>query len=44
MVILMVGAGSGIAVPAEGVETGGSRYNVTCGCTTVITGVDECIA
>jgi hypothetical protein len=40
MVILMVGAGTGIAVTSEGMETSGSRYNVTCGCTTGIAGVE----
>jgi len=44
MVILMVGAGSGIAVRSEGMETGGSRYNVTRGCTTVMAGVEGRLA
>jgi hypothetical protein len=44
MVIFMVGAGSGIAVPSEGTEAGGSRDNVTCGCTTGIAGVEDRLA
>ena len=44
MVILMVGARSGVGVPSEEMDTGASRDNVTCGCTTAIAGVEDRIA